>query len=326
MSTVPNPVAAALAPPGPSGVGVPDPTRAPMEALRAKLNGDPPPAAAKADDKPKIEIDPATLKARVKGERELREARERIKQLEPVEARLKELEPLAEAKKLYGEGKKLEAIALLSGADATAEMEALLEKYLEADDGTPPKDDVQKRLDAIDEKLKAEEKAKADAAEQAKKDAEQAKTAAFEQARKNGVTYASSVAAKHADKFELSSRPKHRDEAAQAALDGVVFLASEREIDLEKLSTEDTEKLFVEAYTAVEADLEEKAKEEIAAWTKAPKAAPPPAAAQPRAPAPPPVDRAAVSTMPAIGEGPTTPDAVLARARARMHEKLRSGS
>lgn len=238
----------------PSPFDAPNPIASPAPAA-AKPGDNPaatatPKVEAKPADAPKIEMDAGTLKRLTALAKADRENKQKIAQLE---GSAKDTATLAEAKKLYSEGKRMEAIAKLSGAsDGVAEMEALMADYLNAPT-TDAKDDARDALAAKVDELSAwktgREKAEAQAAETQRN----AQVAAF----------ANSVldAAKQADgslMFEICARPENRGEAAEAALAIVTALAIDRGLTQDAngkprdVTRDEVAALYREAYQTVE--------------------------------------------------------------------------
>ncbi len=212
----------------------------------------------------KIDMDAATLKQLTKQAREIRENQAKIAQLE---ATAPDAATFANVKKLYSEGKRMEAIALMSGKEPTTEMEFLMADYLNA-----PTDAAQDEAkDAL--AAKVEELAAKDAARE--KDAEDQKKAADIDAEKQRNAAVTSFAHKILDEakaadgsltFELCARDENRVEAAAAALEIVKTLAFDRYTAVDPTTGERTSKdvtqeqaaeLYREAYIIVEAEYDE---------------------------------------------------------------------
>ncbi len=223
------------------------------------------PAAADttATDKTKtttIDMDAATLKQLTKLSKAKRDNEAKIAQLETTS---KDAAILKEVKDLYAAGKKLDALAKLSGADPTEEMEALLSAYLQTGE---EKDEaaLATKVDALTKKIEADD------AERLKQ-ADEAKTAQAASEAANAHAYAVKVLqdAKEADgslSYELCARPENRKEAADEALKAAVFLAQEEGIT--DVTEEIAASLLKRAYAAVEAELEDLGKQEIETATK----------------------------------------------------------
>lgn len=197
----------------------------------------------------KIEMDAATLKQMTKQAAALRAAQARVVELE---AGSKDVGAFAAAKKLYGEGKRLEAIAMLSGNDPSAEMEALMGAYL---DSAPPAavDPVKAEIDA----LKAKDAAR-DAADAEMKKQRAAQAAKERDASIQGFAWSILDAAKLPDgspQFELCSLPKNRGEAAVAALVAVKIFAAAEHAD-GNVTPEQAKALYTRAFAEVEAEYE----------------------------------------------------------------------
>lgn len=201
-----------------------------------------------ADGQPKINADEASLKTWARLQRENRELEAKLKGAEPAIAAAK---TLGDARKLYGEGKKLEAIALLAGAkDANAEMEGLLAEYLK---GGEAKELTAAELAA---KLEAEKAAEREAAEKQKKiDEEKQAAAAATEAQRQAVGFIDHVIGDVATKFELCAKAEHRQLAAAEALKGVLVLREARGIDPASMTPEKTRALIEEALEEVEVEL-----------------------------------------------------------------------
>lgn len=197
----------------------------------------------------KIEMDAATLKQMTKQAAALRAAQARVVELE---AGSKDVGAFAAAKKLYGDGKRLEAIAMLSGNDPSAEMEALMGAYL---DSAPPEavDPVKAEIDAL--KAKNAERDAADAETKKQRDAQAAKE---RDASIQGFAWSILDAAKLPDgspQFELCSLPKNRGEAAVAALAVVKIFAAAEHAD-GNVTPEQAKALYTRAFAEVEAEYE----------------------------------------------------------------------
>lgn len=244
---------AAPAPVDPLSGGAPPPKTAAQLSAEA---GTPPAAdqSAKppADGKPaagtaEIDADAAALKLWAKLQRENRELQAKLKEMEPAGAAAK---TLTDAKKLWAEGKKIDAVALLAGStDPTAEMDALLADYLKgpgAQEITAA--DLAKQI-AED---KAREKAAADA--KAKEDEAKAAETARTEATKQATAYVESVVAKAAEKYPLAGKPENRAKVAEMALAGVQVLQQVRKIDPATMTPEATNALIEEAIEEVEVE------------------------------------------------------------------------
>lgn len=201
-----------------------------------------PPAPA-----PTINVDPEALSQITKLSKQLREANAKLKELEPSAAPAK---ALADAKALYASGKKLEAIAALSGAaDPSAEMEALLADYLKGGDGGElTAADLKKQWDA-EKAAQAAEKDKA-----AKEAAEKAAAAEADGQRQAALGYLDHVLAETASKYEIAAKTENRKDATAAALAAVETLRAARGIDPEKMTPEEGRALVEEAFEEVEVE------------------------------------------------------------------------
>lgn len=255
---VPAPGTAVAQPGAPPPAPVVDIFAAAKAKALAAVTGQPVPAPAKPPvaappETPKIEMDAATLKKLTALSKADRENKAKIAELE---AKAPDAATFAEVKKLYAEGKRMEAIAKLSGKEAVAEMEALMADYLNAPTDAAA-DDAKDALAAKVEELAAKDAAR----DKADADADAARAAAEEKARGTAVTaFAHQVldAAKAADgsaTFELCARAENRAEAADAALEIVKALAFDRK--LENVTQEQAAELYREAYKTVEAEYEE---------------------------------------------------------------------
>lgn len=253
-----------VAPPPFPTAPVPDGARTAIDAARAKAVAKvatPPaatPAPAAAPGTPaKIEMDPAALKQITKQAAALRAAEARVAELQ---AAATDSAQVLEAKKLYAEGKRLEAIALLSGKDATEEMAALMDAYL---DVSPPKpeDEQAARIAA----LEADKKARDDAEAQRKKD-EEAEKVKQRDAAIQGFAWSVLDAEKEANgalKFPLCSSKKNRGEAATAALRIVSQVLAPKEYPTGEVTPEQARGLFAKAFVFVEAEYEKQYAEEL---------------------------------------------------------------
>lgn len=236
MPEVTAPVVAAPAP----GSMAPEAAKAKaLESFRAMAAE---PAVSKTETTPpvtatpaKIEMDPETLKTVTKLSSEAREWKEKHAAIET------ETKTVREAAKLYKEGKRIEAIALLSGQDATVEMDALLSAYLDAPapEAKPEsKTPEQIKIAELEKKLADREAREA----KQESDTKQANARAF--------------ASKLIDptKFPVSAKEQNKTEAADAALSGAIKLAAERNLEIDKLSDAQCAELISEAMKEVESD------------------------------------------------------------------------
>lgn len=247
-----TPAAAPAAPP-------PDPIATARAKAVAAATAPPPAAAAPvtppaAVAKPTIDMDAATLKRLTKLSREKREADARIAKLEkdgaPADATLRE------AKTLYAQGKRLEAIAKLSGGDATAEMESLMAAYLNTE-APGEKDEITQRMEALEKEQTAEKERRAKEEEAAKTTAEQVREA-------NTQAFAIGVldelkGADGAPAYALCALPANRAESAREAIKQAVGLAQARGIT--DLTPDVAKGLMKEAYAAIETEWETIGKE-----------------------------------------------------------------
>lgn len=223
-------------------------------ALIEKSNA---PVAEEPAAKAELDIDPETLSKLTK-ESEKRRAAE--KRAETAEARAKELEggagdmaTLRDAKKLWSEGSRFEAMQKLSGVeDPSSEIEDLLQKWLKV----PAKGEP-----AIEETVKAlREQAAANAAElaEAKKDREERaaeKKAAAD--RTNAEAFSGQMrdlkGADGAARYPLASAPENAGEAAKVALEKAN--AKLLKLGVKEVTRELAEHLFELAYAEIEANL-----------------------------------------------------------------------
>ncbi len=279
------------------------------------------PAKAKAD----IDIDPDTLRSLTSLQKKNREYEVQLKELK---AQAEANATAAEAMELMKSGKKLEAMAKLTGdADATEAFQKFLSEFLEAPE-TNVETKTASAIKALEEKLEAEVKARA----------EEKKTYAEKQAeqeRKAAIGFATSKI--DADKFELCAKKENRQEMAETALEAVPL---EIRADVEKqlgadytpealdkymseLTQDDYAVYFERVYVKLEAQLEEMGKR----YTKTPKTPAPAATPAVEATPTPSVKRPTASSLsrPSVSTvktpaGPMTADeafeASLARARA----------
>jgi hypothetical protein len=249
-------------PVGPAPTPVVDGTRATLDAAREKAIArfaapqvaTLPPETPVAT--PKIEMDPATLKQLTKQAAALRRAESRVVELE---AGSKDVGSFAAAKKLYGEGKRLEAIALLSGNDPSAEMEALMGAYLDSKP-TEPVDPASAKL----AELEAWKTEQTNAQEAARLAAEADKIKARD-ASIQGFAWSVLDAEKLPDgspKFELCSLPKNRGEAAVAALRLVSQVYAPKEYPDGNVTPDQAKALFSKAFVDVQKAYEDKHLEE----------------------------------------------------------------
>lgn len=238
-------------PAGPAPTPVVDGTRTAIDAAQAKAVARfaTPPAAAILETPqatPKIEMDAATLKQMTKQAAALRRAEARAAELE---SGAKGMESLTQAKKLYGEGKRLEALALLSGNDATAEMNALMEAFLDTTPATPV-DPVQAKLDALEKAEADRVKREADTTAALEADKIKARDANIQ-----GFAWSVLDAEKRPDgspKFELCALPKNRGEAAVAALQLVSKVYAPKEYPDGNVTPDQAKALFAKAFADVQ--------------------------------------------------------------------------
>lgn len=195
---------------------------------------------------PRVEMDPATLKQLTKQAAALRRAEARVVELE---AGSKDVGAYAEAKALYASGKRLEAIAKLSGNDASVEMEALMGAYLETTP-TEPVDPAKTKLEA----LEAAEKARTER-EKAANDAAEADKIKARDASIQGFAWSVLDAEKRPDgspKFELCALPKNRGESAVAALHLVSKVYAPKEYPDGNVTPDQAKALFAKAFADVQ--------------------------------------------------------------------------
>lgn len=212
----------------------------------AAITGTPAPKPTPVVAEPaKIDMDAATLKQLTKAEKANREYRAKIA---AFESDAKELADLKEAKKLYAEGKTLDAFGKWSGKNPLDELERLQLAYLDAPIGEE-KDELASKVEEIAAKLDADEVAKKTAADEATKQAEIEAGQAVQ-------NFAFSVLDSATDgSFELCSRPDNRVEAATAALELVKDMAFNRKLD--NVTQEQAATLYKEAFALIEAEYEE---------------------------------------------------------------------
>lgn len=223
-----------------------------VDAIIARAEGGPAPKIEAPVTPPKsatINMDPATLKQLTKLQRQNRELALKAKAADE-QAQSKDTLDAIEARKLLSQGKRIEALALLAGSDPDAELLSLIEDHVKA--APEEKDALTKQVEEMAKKLEASDKERADAAVLAKTKEDAATKSA-------AVTFATK--ALDASKYELCGKPENQVEAAEAALDGVVFLANERKIDLDTMSEADSKKLFDEVYAGIELQLEAEGKQ-----------------------------------------------------------------
>lgn len=230
------------------------PVPAPTEAQRTSLTPDQARekarAAIRAAESPqtpaqsppavpvKIEMDPESLKTVAKLSTEAREWQNKHAALET------ETKTIREAQKLFSEGKRMEAIGLLSGKDASLAMEEMLSAYLDVPGAEPkaeaPKSAEQIQIDELKAKLQAKDDAEAKAIATQKQDA----------ARAFAVKLIDPV------KFPVSAREQNQVEAANAALAGAFKIASEENLDINALNDEQCAALITRAMKEVESDFQ----------------------------------------------------------------------
>lgn len=222
----------------PSPFDAPNPIVPPAPA---SAPGAPPKTEPPKVDAPKVDMDAATLRRLTALSKADRENKAKIAQLEGSS---KDAATYAEVRKLYGEGKRMEAIAKLAGAtDGVAEMEALMADYLNAPT-TDAKDDAKDALVAKVDELAAwkteREKQETDRATQQRDQAVQA--------------FAFQVLDADAT-FEICARPENRAEAASAATQLFAALAGDR--GLTQVTEEQSRALYRESFALVEKEYEE---------------------------------------------------------------------
>lgn len=245
-----------------------------------------PPAAPAAATKVEIPGDDVSLKRITRLEADNLAAKERIAQLEGAE---KDAALLRDVRKLYGEGKKMEAIGMLAGADPSGELEELLASYLEADKGTPAAATAEAALAAkVDEALQTGKKAQEAIEALRKEDA--AKADKEDRSNRLGFALQALDGAKNDDgtpQFELCSRQENRgdlekllfgyaDDKGVEQMGHVQRLAVKQGVKSEDVTPELARKLILAAYADIEAELEaeglEQQKAIDARYKKAPRA------------------------------------------------------
>lgn len=182
-----------------------------------------------------VQADPKELDALAKMSKESRESKERYTALES------ETKTLREAAKLYKEGKKMEAIGLLSGQDSTVAMDELLDSYLQVEQKeTAPValSPEQKEIAELKKRLDDKEKAEASAAE----------TARNENARQHTIKLIDPA------KFPVSAKAQNQKEAAESAIKVALRMASEESLDVDAMTGEQADALLVRAMAEVESD------------------------------------------------------------------------
>ena len=210
-------------------------------------------------------------------------ALKRVSRLEAENLELKErvgkLDPAAETdaafarqiRKLYSEGKKMDALGLLAQADPTGEMESLLATYLEAPTAT-----AEAALAAkVDEALDASKKALEASAKLQTADAERA--AAAQKQGQFSFALSALDGAKNDDgspRFELCARPENRADIEKrlfghVGADGiermghVQRLAIEQKVASDDVTPDLARRLIVEGFEAIEAELEAEGIEQL---------------------------------------------------------------
>lgn len=293
--------------------GAPAPAAAPpntfgdiMAKIRAKAVKEPPREPTTVSPAPvpqvpaKVEIpgDDVALKRVTRLEAENLAQKTRITELEGAE---KDAKLLRDVKKLYSDGKKMDAIAMLAGADPTGEMEELLSAYLASDDGTPAAATAEAALAAkVDEALDAGKKAQ-EAVDKLKAD-DAARARATEDRARLSFALAALDGAKNDDgspRFELCGRPENRgdlekllfgfvDDKGVEQMGHVQRMAVKQQVKNEDVTPDLARKLILDAYADIEAELEAEGVEQQklidARYRKTPAAAPAPRAAEPQTP------------------------------------------
>lgn len=251
----------------PSAITVTDGAKVALDAARAKAvarfkavpapgalidpNAATPPIVAKVD------MDPATLKRLTRQSADLRAAEQKITELQSAAT---DSATVLQAKRLYGEGKRLEAIALLSGRDATEEMAALMDAYLDTTPTTP------EQLQAARiEALEADKKTREEAAEADRKTAETERIKQRDAAIQ-GFAWSVLDAAKEAAgglTFPLCASKKNRGEAAVAALRLVSQVYAPKEHPTGDVTPDQARALYLKAFADVETEYEKQYAEEL---------------------------------------------------------------
>lgn len=187
---------------------------------------------------------------------------------------IEQLKSLEKVRELWKGKKRIEAIQVLSEAeDIDAELDEFVKDYV-ASPSKETKNAVEAKLDQLLEREAKKDEAAAKAKEDEAKRLEQDKIAAAAKAKEDNVAYTASILAKHADKFDLCLREKHKKEAGEKAPLIALEILKRDKIDLKTLTAEQGEKAMLEALMEIESDLE---KEGIANYLKKPRGeAPPP--------------------------------------------------
>ena len=234
-----------------------------MAKIRSRATPEAPRAAAPVPPA-KVDIpgDDLALKRVSRLEAENLELKERVGKLDP--AAETDAAFARQIRKLYSEGKKMDALGLLAQADPTGEMESLLATYLEAPTAT-----AEAALAAkVDEALDASKKALEASAKLQTADAERAAAA-----QKQGqLSFALSAldGAKNDDgspRFELCARPENRADIEKrlfghVGADGiermghVQRLAIEQKVASDDVTPDLARRLIVEGFEAIETELE----------------------------------------------------------------------
>ncbi len=221
------------------------------------------PATPPPEKKPEQAAAPETPVAKApETNAELDAARARVKELEAKiaegEATAKDLAPTAEAKKLWAEGKKIDAIAKMAGVKVDdLDLEDVVKAFISVPD--EEKSPEAKRLDAI-EKERAEEKKAA-----AEKEAKATEQRLADEKKRTGE-WVTSIVDANAEQFELCARPKNREEVAEHASDLALEVLKRdakkagKELDFSKVTKEQADAALIEVLGRLEAAYEEEGK------------------------------------------------------------------
>lgn len=234
-----------------------------MAKIRSRATPETPRAAPPAPAPTKVDLpgDDLALKRVSRLEAENLELKDKAGKADAAE---QDAQFARQIRKLYSEGKKMDALGLLAQADPTGEMEALLATYLEQPTATAEAAlaaKVDEALDTSKKALKASQKLQADEAGRAKTAENQARFS-FALSALDG--------AKNDDgslRFELCARPENRGDIERRLFghvdnEGVERgghvqrLAIEQKIESKDVTPDLARRLITEGFEAIEAELE----------------------------------------------------------------------
>jgi hypothetical protein len=282
--------------------------------------------AAKPATKTEIPVDPEMLKTVTTLQRSKRELELKMKDLE---GRIKSADSFAEIEKLWKEGKKLDAIAKLSGAaDPIEGFQDILTDFVNAPE-TTAETKVAQQVKELENKLA--ESDKKFAAELKKREDAEKTLQQRQQEQEHNAALGLALKAIDPVKYELCAKEENRTEMAATALEAVPLLI--RNALEEQLGHEPTSEEFKEAFSTMTNDdvvpffdlaylkLEEELEKEGKRYQKASKQSTPTPSPAPEKKVTKPVvlSRPSVSTAKPASK-PMTPDDLFEAARIRANE------